>query len=155
MLRGGTWQGLAREIAWEAVRARGGELEWLDPLTSLVGRQLSLRVERVEPAVERSALAAAREYARAWPHDPGGAATSARLEASTEATRLLAGAYREVLEWATQVVDERIEHGAGRSFGRRFAFGRRRFGNQRNVPTRIANSPIPEERFGWSSVEAS
>src|SRR5204863_7737185 len=78
LLRGGTWPGLAREIAWEAVRSSGVEPRCLDWLTGLVEGQLAARID---------ALAAT-------------AAAGATGEA-------LSRVYVEVLEWAVGLLDDR------------------------------------------------
>ena len=81
LLRGGTWPGLAREIAWEAVRSSGVEPRCLDWLTSLVEGQLAARVDAFADAA------------------PAGA--------SDEAAEVLSRAYVEVLEWAVGLLDDR------------------------------------------------
>lgn len=81
LLRGGTWQALAREVAWQAVRASGVEPGCLDWLTSLVERRLAECVDGLAAAVP----AAAPE----------------------EASEILSRAYLEVVEWATGVLDDR------------------------------------------------
>ena len=53
LLRGGTWQALAREVAWEAVRASGVEPGCLDWLTSLVEVRLA-ETQRRERTLEAS-----------------------------------------------------------------------------------------------------
>ena len=81
LLRGGTWQALAREVAWEAVRASGVEPGCLDWLTSLVEVRLAECVDGLAAAVPSAA-----------PEEVG---------------EILSRAYVEVLEWATAVVDDR------------------------------------------------
>jgi hypothetical protein len=80
LLRGGTWPALAREVAWEAVRATGVEPRCLEWLTSLVEARLAERVDA---------------FSRA-----------AALDAD-EAVEALSHAYVEVLEWAVGLLDDR------------------------------------------------
>jgi hypothetical protein len=81
LLRGGTWQALAREGAWEAVRASGVEPGCLDWLTSLVEMRLAECVDGLAAAVP--------------------------VGAPEEAAEILSRAYLEVVEWAVGVLDDR------------------------------------------------
>src|SRR5436309_10317894 len=79
LLRGGTWEGLANEIAWEAVRSTGAEPSCLEWLAGLVGPILAERVEGVEFVLEGARDSARTEHLREWPHDVSGAETAATL----------------------------------------------------------------------------
>ena len=81
LLRGGTWQALAREIAWEAVRSSGVEPSCLDWLTSLVETELAGRIDRF--------------------------AQTGVLDGTDEGAEILSAAYVEVLEWAIALLDDR------------------------------------------------
>jgi hypothetical protein len=150
LLRGGSWPGLAREIAWQAIRAGGCESARLEALAALVEEQLGLRVDGLEVAVERAAVTAAGTYLARWPNDPDGAKAYADVEAADEAIRLLAHGYADVLGWATEVAAARSER----------AGGRHSTGCDPTAPRALATTVLPaliaddlarpRERFGWS-----
>src|SRR5439155_5289473 len=109
VLRGGTWTGLAREVAWQAVQATGVEHRCLDWLTALVEARLAERVDGLEFVIGRECAAAWAEHLRAWPHDLAGGETAAILEGHEQGVQALSRLYVEVLEWASDLVSERLQ----------------------------------------------
>jgi hypothetical protein len=103
-VRGGTWPGLAREIAWRAVRATESDYARLNALTSLVEAKLAHALDSLDDAVERVCVAAAEDHLRNWPHDREGAETIAVLEGQEEAIQVLSCVYVDVLEWTIGVI---------------------------------------------------
>jgi len=106
-LRGGTWPGIAREIAWLALRVTEADRTRLDGLTVLVEAKLTQTIDGLLPTVECVWITATEDHLRSWPHDREGAETIARLEAFEEAMRVLSRQYVEVLEWSVTVIGER------------------------------------------------
>ena len=141
LLRGGTWEGLANEIAWEAARSTGAEPSCLEWLPGLVGATLAARVEGVEFVLEGARTTARTEHLREWPHDDAGAETAATLGAHEEADRRLSRLYLEVLEWAISLLDQRLEDTSLR---------RERAPSDPEVPLVVANSLNGDRRrYGW------
>jgi hypothetical protein len=103
-LAGKSWEALAREIAWAAVRRGGGDHAALDWLTGLVEARLAERVDRLQTELENPSREVPPEHLRQWPDDllGGGVASP-----SDEAVRELARLYEEVLGWAEAVLAER------------------------------------------------
>jgi hypothetical protein len=104
-LAGRSWEALAREIAWTAVRHGGGDHSALEWLTALVEARLAERVDRLQAELEQVSLAVQSEHLSRWPDDllGGGIASPA-----DEAARELAQLYEEVLGWAGAVLAERL-----------------------------------------------
>ena len=101
-LAGRSWEALAREIAWAAVRR--GDHAALDWLTGLVEARLAERVDRLQTELENASPELPPEHLRQWPDDllGGGVASP-----SDRAARELARLYEEVLGWAEAVLAER------------------------------------------------
>jgi hypothetical protein len=108
LLRGGTVEALARELAWAAVRAAGLAHDQIDWLVPMVDAQLTLRFEEIEAAASLAARRAYDEHLRRWPHDHPGAATGAAIRARDEADLLLGTTYLETLEWAGDLLRQRF-----------------------------------------------
>lgn len=141
LLRGGTWEGLANEIAWEAVRATGAEPSCLEWLPGLVEATLAERVDGVEFVLEGSRAAARTEHLREWPHDIAGSETAATLAAHEEADRRLGRLYLDVLEWAISLLEERLDDTSLR---------RDRAPSDPEVPLVVADSlGGGRQRYGW------
>jgi hypothetical protein len=141
LLRGGTWEGLANEIAWEAVRSTGAEPSCLEWLAGLVGPILAERVEGVEFVLDGARDAARTEHLREWPHDVAGAETAATLAAHEEADRRLGLLYLNVLEWAIDLLSGRLDDTSLR---------RERAPSEPEVPLLVADSLQGERpRYGW------
>lgn len=151
LLRGGTWQALARELAWQAIRAGGGKNDWLEPLSASIDERLAMQIDGVEFAVERALLAAAGEHLERWPRDFPGAELCAVQKAADEALRLLAVTYADVLTWATDIVLERREFADERQVSPRFS----RRSQERSRPSVALPALVADdltrtrERFGW------
>lgn len=141
LLRGGTWEGLANEIAWEAVRSTGAEPSCLEWLPALVGANLSEWVDGVEFQLEGARVSAREEHLGEWPHDAAGAETAATLAAHEEADRRLGHLYLDVLEWAIGLLSGRLEATSLR---------RERTPSDMEVPLVVAESLRgTRTRYGW------
>jgi hypothetical protein len=155
-LRGGTWPGLAREIAWQAVLATGAEHECLGWLSGLVEARLAERVDGLEFVVARSCAAASAAHLRTWPHDVGGVETAALLEGEDEAVRALGALYVEVLVWASDLLGTRMR-------GDRRPSERPRLPPPKqtrppagvDAPALVADVLGARERFGWPRRDAA
>jgi len=141
LLRGGTWEGLANEIAWEAARSTGAEPSCLEWLPGLVGTALAARVEGVEFVLEEARVTARSEHLREWPRDVAGAETAATLGAHEEADRRLSRLYVDVLEWAISLLEVRLEVTSLR---------RERVPSDPEVPLVVSDSlGGARQRYGW------
>ena len=98
LCRGGTWEGVARELAWRAVTAGGRELRALEGMCEIAEAKLAAHIDQAVWASERSALDGWHEYLESHPADEQGALAAARLDAAEEAVRLTAVAYTAVLD---------------------------------------------------------
>jgi hypothetical protein len=147
LLRGGTWEGLANEIAWEATRSTGAEPSCLEWLPGLVESTLAERVDGVEFVLEGARDSARAEHLEEWPHDLAGAETAATLAAHEEADRRLGRLYVDVLEWAVGLLDRRLEATSLR---------RERRPSEPEVPLVVADSlRETRSRYGWRRPEAA
>ena len=102
LCRGGTWQGLARELGWKAVIEGSRDLCRLEPLCSLAEARLAARVDDTVWAAEQTVLQSREEYLEAHPGDRRGALAAATLDANEEAVRLMEAAYANVLRTLLQ-----------------------------------------------------
>jgi hypothetical protein len=98
LCRGGTWQGVARELGWRAVTVGGCDLDSLERLSALAEARMGSLIEDAVWAVEQCALRSWYDYLQSCPGAEEDALAAARLDAGEEATRLTARAYAEVLE---------------------------------------------------------
>jgi hypothetical protein len=98
LCRGGSWQGIARELGWRAVTAGGRDLGSLEALCAVAEARLALMIDDAVWAAEQCALRGWQEYLQVCPGEEEGAVAAARLDANEEATRLIAAAYADVLE---------------------------------------------------------
>ncbi len=98
LCRGGTWQGIARELGWRAVTAGGRDLGSLEELCAVAEARLASMIEDAVWAAEQCALRGWHEYLQARPGDEKDAMVAATLDANEEATRLIAAAYAHVLD---------------------------------------------------------
>jgi hypothetical protein len=147
LLRGGTWEALANEIAWEATRSTGAEPSCLEWLPGLVESTLAERVDGVEFVLEGARDSARAEHLEEWPHDLAGAETAATLAAHEEADRRLGRLYVDVLEWAVGLLDRRLEATSLR---------RERVPSNPEVPEMVADSlRETRSRYGWQRPEAA
>jgi hypothetical protein len=141
LLRGGTWGGLANEIAWEAARSTGAEPSCLEWLPGLVDATLAEHVDGVEFVLEGARVTARAEHLREWPHDLAGGETAATLAAHEEADRRLGLLYLEALEWAISLLEERLDDTSLR---------RDRAPSDPEIPLVVADSLSGgRQRYGW------
>jgi hypothetical protein len=131
LLRGGTWEALARELAWAAVQAAGANYATIEWLTPLVEARLADRVDGVEFAVDMASVRARSAHLQLRPSDRAGADSAATLEGHDEAVRRLGQMYVEEVEWAVSLIGERLDR--GRSGERYSAFAVRRRRPRSNV----------------------
>ena len=125
-LRGGGWEVLVRELAWAAVRATGGEQRSIEWLTPLVEARLAERIDVLEFVVDRASTIARQAQVLGRPHDLEGAETHALLDGYEEALQTFCRHYFEVLEWAADLISERIGGSERRSKRFRVPLRRRR-----------------------------
>jgi hypothetical protein len=107
-LRGGTFPSLARDVAWTAARSAGVSATCLDWLTPLVSQPLARGLEGLEFQVDRASAGAREDHLRAWPHDLVGADLAARLAGEDEASRALTSLRAEVVQWASELLEDRL-----------------------------------------------
>ena len=149
LLRGGTWEGLANELAWKAARSTGAELSCLQWLPELIEATLSERVDGLEFMLERERQAAWAEHLREWPRNHSGAETAATLAASEEGERQVARIYIDVLEWASALLDERLAQPPSRRQSRVASFCRPP-PTDLGVPALVTDSLSRKRtRYGW------
>jgi hypothetical protein len=150
LLRGGTWEGLANEIAWTAVRAAGADPSSLGWLAGLVEARLSMRVGELEFLLERASRSGRAEHLREWPHDLDGAETVAELVADEEGARHVSRLYVDVLEWACDLLDERLERAARPLRSLRAWLRREPLPEVPELPALVVDSLTGESpRYGW------
>jgi len=113
LLRGGTWEGLANELAWKAVHATGASVACLEWLPGVVGDALWERIEELESVIASAGTAARAEHLREWPNDANGAETAAEVAADEEGARHVSAMYQEVLVWASELLGGRLEQEPG------------------------------------------
>src|SRR5437773_10571847 len=77
LLRGGTIEALAREIAWAAVRSTGADASCLDWLADALEVRLADHLNRLEALVRRAGASAKADYLQCWSNDSSGAETAA------------------------------------------------------------------------------
>jgi hypothetical protein len=98
LCRGGSWQGLARELAWRAVTGGHRDPRSVEALSELAEAMLASLIDEALWEVERRAIDSRDEFLELRPGDPDGALAAARLDAEEEAPRLVAAAYDSVLD---------------------------------------------------------
>jgi hypothetical protein len=125
-LRGGTWQGLAREAAWTAVQAAGANYATIEWLTPLVEERLADTVDGLEYAVDIASVRARGQYVRRRPDDLEGAETAAIRDGYDAAVQRLSAHYLDAVEWAADLIAERLDSATRRKRYSPFAVRRRR-----------------------------
>ena len=156
LLRGGTWEGLATEIAWEAVRASGVERRCLEWLAGLVERRLSELVDGLEYRLESAREADRADHLRRWPNDLGGAEAAASIAAAEEAERSVSRLYLDVLQWASELLDDRVERQPRSLRPRLPSLRRERRPAELEVPLLVADGLTQEPpRYGWPEQAAA
>jgi hypothetical protein len=150
LLRGGTWEALANELAWEAVRSTGVELSCLEWLPRLVEANLSERVDGLEFVLERVRASAWAEHVREWPHDLAGAETAATLAADDEGTEQVSRLYLDMLEWASDLLSDRLAQTPSSPRPRLPSLRRERPPADLEVPALVADGLTRKRpRYGW------
>jgi len=96
--RGGTWQALAREIAWRAITGGYRDPRSVDALAESAEAMLAASIDQALWTVEKSALDAWDEFVGEHGGDEQGGLAAARLDAREEADRLVAAAYARALD---------------------------------------------------------
>jgi hypothetical protein len=94
----GSWQGLARELAWRAVTGGGRDPRMVEYLSDSAERMLATLIDEALWEVERTAICAWEEHLADHSGDRKGALAVAKLDAGEEAERLVAAAYDRVLD---------------------------------------------------------
>jgi hypothetical protein len=96
--RGGSWQGLARELAWRAVTGGDRDARSVETFAARAEAMLGASIDQALWQVERCAVATFDEFI--WEHrgDEAEALAAARLDAREEANRLLTGACDKALD---------------------------------------------------------
>ena len=155
LLRGGTWEALANEIAWEAVRSTGVESSCLEWLPGLVEVTLSERVDGLEFVLERARVSGWEEHLREWPRDLAGAATAATLAGEEEAERRVSRLYLDVLEWALALLEDRLAPAPSSLRPRLRSLRRERPPADPEVPALVAEGLLQERpRYGWPNRQS-
>jgi hypothetical protein len=98
LCRGGSWQGIARELAWRAVTGGHRDARMVEPFAERAEAMLAPLVDQALWRVERHVATAREEYLELRPRDDAGARAAARLDAEEEAERLVQDAYGQVLD---------------------------------------------------------
>jgi hypothetical protein len=152
LARGGTWEGVANEIAWKAVHATGADRSALEWLPALVEDALSERAEGLEFALDREQVSARTEHLRSWPQDLPGAETAASLAAGEEAAAGAALAYLQVLEWAMELLARRLAREPKPRRARLRLLRRGPSEYEAELPPLVAeNLDDGRPRYGWPS----
>jgi hypothetical protein len=150
LLRGGSWEALANEIAWEAVRSTGVESSCLAWLPGLVEATLAQRIDGLEYVLDSVRYSAREEHLGQWPHDLVGAETAATLAADEAGAQRLSRLYLDVLEWALQLLRDRLAPASNSQRPRLPRLRRERPPADPEVPELIADPLLHQQpRYGW------
>ena len=150
LLRGGTWEGLARELAWEAVRSTGVEMSCLEWLPGLIETHLSDYVDGLEFVVEGVRASSRAVHLREWPNDRAGAEAAAILAADEKAAEEVSRIYLKTLEWAADLLTDRMTRAPSSQRPRLRALRRERPAADLEVPGLVADGLMQERpRYGW------
>jgi hypothetical protein len=109
LLRGGTIEALAREMAWAAVRSTGANASSLDRLAEALELRLAEDVDRLQTLVQRAGASAKAEHLQRWASDLSGAQTAAVCAGQDEAEEALSRLYVDVLDWACDLLGKRCQ----------------------------------------------
>jgi hypothetical protein len=109
LLRGGTIEALAREMAWAAVRSTGANASCLDWLAEALELRLAEHVDGLEALVQRAGASAKAEHLQRWANDLSGAETAALCAGQDEAEQALSRLYVDVLDWACDLLSNRFQ----------------------------------------------
>ena len=98
LCRGGTWQALARELAWRAVTGGLRDARMVEGFAATAEAMLAVAIDDALWEVERAAIDARDGMLARRPGDVDAAHAAARLDAGEEAERLVPAAYERVLD---------------------------------------------------------
>jgi hypothetical protein len=98
LCRGGTWQALARELAWRAVTGGHRDARMVEGLAATAEAMLASAIDDALWQVERAAIEGRDGVLSRRPGDVDAALAAARLDAEEEAENLVAAAYDRVLD---------------------------------------------------------
>jgi hypothetical protein len=98
LCRGGSWQGLARELAWRAVTGGYRDARMVEGLATAAEAMLATQIDEALWQVEHAAIRGRDELLAERPGDLERALEAARLDAGEEAERLVVAAYDRVLD---------------------------------------------------------
>jgi hypothetical protein len=98
LCRGGSWQGVARELAWRAVTGGHRDARSVESLAETAEAMFAPLIDEALWELERHALTARDEYLEERPGEVADALAAARLDAAEEAARLVDEAYGRVLD---------------------------------------------------------
>jgi len=98
LCRGGTWQALARELAWRAVTGGLRDARMVEGFAESAEAMLAVAIDDALWKVEHAAIEGRDGMLTRRPGDLDAALTAARLDAEEEAESLVAAAYDRVLE---------------------------------------------------------
>jgi hypothetical protein len=150
LLRGGTWEGLAHELAWEGVRSTGVELSCLEWLPGLIEAHLSEYVDGLEFVLEPVRASGRAEHLREWPHDYAGAEAAATRAADERAAQEVSRIYLTTLQWAADLLNDRLTRPPSSGRPRLRALRRERPPAELEVPALVADGLTQgRPRYGW------
>jgi hypothetical protein len=98
LCRGGSWQGVTRELAWRAVTGGHRDPRSVESLAETAAAMLAPLIDEALWEVEQRVIASREEYLDSRPGDEAGALAAARLDAGEDSERLVAEAYDRVLD---------------------------------------------------------
>lgn len=116
-LRGGSWQALARQIAWASTLSAAADYSCLGWLTPLLEQRLLEGIDGLELMVDGALASTRREYLRKWPTDTFGADLVAARTAHQIASDSLERLHVELVVWAGDLLADRSGQTRSR-FGR-------------------------------------
>ena len=157
LLRGATWQGTIREIAWHAAAEADGDHELAVTVMPVADDVLSGLIDGVECRVDAAALRAWYDHLSWRPHDVEGAELVATITASEEAERLVAAAYETTCRRTEEAADAR-RHATDANERRRRGLFRRRRGDRGRAPLPpldLGDFGRPREHYGWPRRDAA
>jgi hypothetical protein len=94
----GSWQGMARGLAWRVVSSGARDPRSVEPLSELAEAHLGSFIDDALWRLERRVHDSYGEYLELRPGDHGGALKAARLDAAEEALLLVFAACERVVE---------------------------------------------------------
>jgi hypothetical protein len=119
-------------------------------LPGLIEARLAEQVEGLEFTIERMRAAAESEHRRAWPNDVTGAEVAATLTADEEALREVSRIYLQVLQWASDLLSDRLSRSPTSFRPRLPSLRRERPPADLEVPEPVADALTHERpQYGW------